>query len=149
MRRMRLLERILVTSLLVSVISACGTTDPSPVGIDLVDLVGGDVVEVLEIPATEARSQFREIFPSVLGRAEELLVGRMNGVNYVSLYEMAFDVFDLPNESGASLQVDSLFVELKILGNLSRGNTWKTDSYAASRGLDRDAGFCRYDRLFG
>ncbi|MEE2754866.1 MAG: hypothetical protein VX910_12850 [Candidatus Latescibacterota bacterium] len=111
----------MVIALLVSVISGCGTTDPSPVGIDLVDLVGGDVVEVREIPATEARSQFREIFPSVLGGAEELLVGRMNGVNFVSLYEMVFDASDLPSAVGGALQVDSLFVELKILGTLSRG----------------------------
>jgi hypothetical protein len=100
----------------------CGSTDPSPVGIDLVDLAGGEVVEIIDIPSLEVRSRFREIFPSVLGRTEELLIGQMNGIHYVGLMEMGFEPSDLPGGSAGSLVVDSLFVELRILGDLTRGD---------------------------
>lgn len=101
--------------------AACGTTDPTPVGIDLVNRSGGDVVEVADIPPVRAASRFREIFPSVLGEAGELLVGRMNGVEYVSLIEVALEPVDFPGGDPAALTVDSLFVELQIQGGLVRG----------------------------
>jgi hypothetical protein len=118
----KLMKLSAISALVCMLVSACGTTDPSPVGIDLVDLAGGDVVELAELRPSEARSRFREIFPSVLGQTEELLIGRMNGVRYVSLFEMAFDPADLPGGNGSGQAVDSLFVELKILGNIKRGN---------------------------
>ena len=108
--------RHVFAAFLVTVLSwGCGSTDPSPVGIDLVDLAGGEVVEIIDIPSLEVRSRFREIFPSVLGRREELLIGQMNGIHYVGLMEMGFEPSDFPGGSAGSLVVDSLFVELRII----------------------------------
>ena len=112
------LLRVLIMAFCVS----CGTTDPSPVGIDLVNLAGGEVVEVFDIRPVEAGSRFREIFPTTLGSAEELLVGRMNGVEYVSLFQVSLSPADFPGGDASTLTLDSLFVELKVLGNLNRGD---------------------------
>ncbi|MCH2664265.1 hypothetical protein MK139_07960 [bacterium] len=108
--------------LLLAFAVSCGTTDPSPVGIDLVGRSGGDVIELKDVRTVTARSRFKEIFPSVLGVAEEILLGRMNGVNYLSLYRVELSPTDFPSGSASGLTVDSLFIELSVLGNLSRGD---------------------------
>ena len=109
------------TLLLLLFVAGCGTTNPTPVVIDLIDRYGGDVVEIVEILSVEAFSRFREVFPSVLGEAEELLIGKMNGIDYVALFEISLAPTDFPGGDPSVLSVDSLFVELKLLGNLTRG----------------------------
>jgi hypothetical protein len=91
------------------------------VGIDLVDRSGGEVVELVDIQSVEAGSKFREVFPSILGEVQEVLIGRMNGIDYVALFEVTLSPSDFPGGDASSLSVDSLFVELKLLGDLTRG----------------------------
>ncbi len=105
----------------VLLVAGCGSTGPTAVGIDLVDRSGGEVVEVADIRSSHTASRFREVFPSVLGSAEELLIGRMNGIDYVSLLKVSLLPTDFPGGSAAALTVDSVFVELRVLGNLNRG----------------------------
>jgi hypothetical protein len=116
------IRQILNHLLVLTFCVACGTTDPSPVGINLVNLSGGEVVEMLDLRPVESGSHFREIFPTRLGAAEEMLIGRMNGVEYVGIFQVALSPEDFPGGDPATVTIDSLFVDLKILGSLNRGN---------------------------
>ncbi|MBS10320.1 MAG: hypothetical protein CME19_01795 [Gemmatimonadetes bacterium] len=116
---MKILPRHLLAILL---IAGCGTKDPSPVGIDLVNLSGGEVVELLNVPSAITAPQLLDIFPSILGGTEEVLVGRMNGVEYTGVFRVEFAPTDFPGGDASTLAVDSLFVELRVLGGLVRGD---------------------------
>ena len=116
---MRILPRYLLSLLL---IAGCGTKDPSPVGIDLVNLAGGEVVELQNLPSVKTEPQLFDIFPSILGGAEEVLVGRMNGVEYTGIFRFEMSPTDFPGGDASGLTADSLYVDLKVRGELIRGD---------------------------
>ena len=133
-----MIKKTLQLAIILALAAACGSTNPSPVGIDLVDLAGGDVVEISNIRPVESRSIFRQAFPSVLGKTEELLVGRMNGISYLAAFR-----FDLSQVSGNTDAIRSGTIELTVLGDGLRGSLSNVEISTPAEAWDESTAFVK------
>ncbi|MBK36316.1 MAG: hypothetical protein CME26_12420 [Gemmatimonadetes bacterium] len=80
--------------------AACGSRDPSPVGVGLLEGAAGQTVEILSTQASAARTHFDGLNSFILGATGELLVGRVHGVSYRALVRARFDSADAPIRLG-------------------------------------------------
>lgn len=107
MSRHQLCAAVLITALL----SGCGNRQENPVGSDLITRAQGRVVELPLIPSRDGSTRFEGTFSRGFGSDSRLMVGRMSGLVFRSLFRFRVDADSLVLASGGSGEA-----ELAVLG---------------------------------
>ncbi len=96
--------------------TGCENSSRSPVGSALVGRDSGSAVELPEVALSGGTPRFEGIVPQLLGGAEELLVGKMNGMAYRSLLRFRVNPDSLAGEGNSvgDLEVESLRLTLRV-----------------------------------
>ena len=94
----------------------CESASKSPVGSALVGRNSGRAVELPGVALSGGTPRFEGIVPQSLGGAEELLVGKMNGMAYRSLLRFRVNADSLAGEGNSvdDLEVESLRLTLGV-----------------------------------
>ncbi len=96
---MRRLLHISIYGFTLLLAGACGSTDPTPVGLNLLEQAVGETVEIPPSSAANASTHFDGLTRFILGADGELIIGRMHGVAYRSLLRARFDSASVPIQS--------------------------------------------------
>lgn len=112
MGRHQLCAAVLAAALL----SGCGNRQENPVGSDLVTRAQGRVVELPLIPSRGGSTRFEGTFSRGFGNDSRLMVGRMSGLVFRSLFRFSLDADSLLSASGGSgaAELDILAVRILI-----------------------------------
>ena len=89
---------------------SCGNRDPVPVGVDLVDRLSGETIELAPALPSQASTRFEGLLPIVRGISGELMVGRSNGIVYSALLRV-------PQDSLSGIQGELAAANLRLTLN--------------------------------
>ena len=110
-----LFPKWITVGLVALLFAGCGSRDPSPVGLNLLEESVGQTVEVPPIEASAARTNFDGLNAFILGAAGELIIGQVQGVAYRSLLRARFD------SAGVILQADDIVRAELVLSLVTTG----------------------------
>lgn len=112
MGRHQLCTAVLIAALL----SGCGNRQENPIGSDLVTREQGRVVELPLIPSRGASTRFEGTFSRGFGSDSRLMVGRVSGLVFRSLFRFRLDADSLLSAAGGSSEAElaDLAIQIRI-----------------------------------